>query len=82
MTTFDSISHVVSWLLGLLLLIFFGAMAAYEYKVPPVHTAHLAMFLGGMAVSLIIMGLAKPIAAGAQTIIVVVAPYLPWGKKT
>ena len=79
--TFDSITHVVSWFVGLALLVFFGVMSAYEYKVPPVHTVHLAMYLGGMLVALIIMGFASTIAGGVETIGGKAAPYLPWNKS-
>ena len=79
--TFDSATHAVSWLIGLALLVFFGVLMFLEVRAEPTHTVHIAIFSGGMAVGLILLGFARAIADGAGAIGEKVGPYLPWRKS-
>lgn len=78
--TFDSLTHVLSWLVGLALLVFFGVLLFYEVHSATSHTVHVAIFSGGIGVGLIIMGFARAIADGIGAIGEKVGPYLPWKR--
>ena len=78
--SFDSLTHVFSWLVGLALLVFFAGLLVLEVKTPPSHTVHIAIFAGGMGLALIVMGFAAKIAGGIQLVGAAAAPYLPFKK--
>lgn len=67
---------VILKLVGLLTFAGSGYFLFLEFKTPPTHTSHIALFLGTALFGLA-LAFTKPVVNTAQSILVVIGPYIP-----